>query len=51
MTMLMSNISLRVIECKYIFKKMLLLVKEPGPGSSVEIATGYGLDGREIESR
>jgi len=47
--MLMPNISLRVTECKY--QKMLLLVKELGPGSEIDIATGYGLDGREIESR
>jgi hypothetical protein len=28
-----------------------IFIKQPGPGSSVGIATGYGMDGPGIESR
>ena len=33
------------------FKGLTFLLLEGGPGSSVGIATGYGLDGPGIESR
>jgi hypothetical protein len=33
----------------YIFRSMYVIIS--GPGSSVGVATGYGLDGPGIESR
>ena len=44
-----SELSTKSIQVTVIF--LLITIKKVGPGSSVGIATDYGLDGPGIESR